>query len=67
MVLKHWAMGVIVLHSVTREYEICGKKLERMKVLMQIERGRANRIVLSRVASIEKTSAGLVMRVLGTS
>ena len=45
---------------------ICGRKLELLKVLMQIERGRENRIMSLIVAYIEKTISGLVMRVLGT-
>ena len=67
MVLKHWVTDVIVSHLVTRESEICGRKLELLKVLMLIERGKEIWIMFLRVASIEKTSSGLVMRVLGTS
>ena len=66
-VLKHWVTDVIASHSVTREAEICGRNMELLKVLMLIERGRENWIMSSIVVSIEKTSAGLVIRVLGTS
>ena len=34
VVLKHWVTDVIVLHSVTSKSEICGRKLELLKVLM---------------------------------
>ena len=67
MALKHLVTDVIASHWAKREYVICGRKLELLKVLMQIERGREKLIMPSRVASIEKTSTGLVMRVLGTS
>ena len=67
VVLKHWVTDVIASHSVTRESEICGIKLNLLEVLIIIERGRLDWIMSSIVASIEKTSAGLVMRVIRTS
>ena len=67
VLLKHWLTDVIASHFVTRESEICGRKLELLKVLILIERGGENWIIPLIVASIEKTSAGLVMRALGTS
>ena len=66
VVLKHWVTDVILSHFVTRESKICGRKLDLRKVIMRIERGRENWLISLRVASMEKTSAGLVMRVLGT-
>ena len=67
MVLKHWVTDIIVSHFVTRESEICGRKLELLKVLMRIKRGMENWIMSSRVASVKKNNSGWVMRVLGTS
>ena len=58
MVLEHWVTDVIASYSVTRESEIWGRKLELMKVLMKIERGRGNWIMLLSVASIEKIALG---------
>ena len=51
----------------TRESEICGGKLELLKVLIQVEKGRYNWIMSLRVAFIENKNPGLAMRVLGTS
>ena len=67
VVLTHWVTDVIALHYVTRESEIFGRKMDLLKVLMKIESGRKNWIISSIVASTEKTSAGLVMRVLWPS
>ena len=36
MVKKNWVTDLIASHSVTRESDICGRKLELLKVLMQI-------------------------------
>ena len=65
--LKYWVTDVITSYLVTRESEIYYRNLELLKVFMLIERGRVNWIMSSRVASILKTSSGLVMRVLGSS
>ena len=67
VVLKHWVTDEKALHLVTRESELCGRKIELLKVLMRIKRGRENRILSSRVASIEKYRATSVRRVLWTS
>ena len=67
VVPKNWITDIISPHSVTRGSDIWGINLELLKLLLLIERGRGNWIILLRVASIEKTNTGLVMRVLGTS
>ena len=66
-ILNHWVIDLIASHLVTRESEICGRKLDLLKVLILVEKGRYNWIMLLRVASIENKNPGLVMRVLGTS
>ena len=66
VVLKYWVTDIIASYLVTRESEIYGRKMELLKVLMRIKRGGENWIFSSRDAYIQKTSAGLVMRVLGT-
>ena len=64
---KHLVTDLPTSHSVTSKFEICGRKLELLKVLILIKRGGENWIIPLIVASIEKTSDGLVMRALGTS
>ena len=63
---KHLVTDLTTPHSVTSKFEICGRKLELLKVLILIEKGGESWIIPLIVASIEKTSAGLVMRELGT-
>ena len=66
IVLKNGGTDVIASHLVTKESEICCRKLNLLKVLKLIKRGMANLIMPSRVSSIEKTIAWLMMMVLGT-
>ena len=50
--MNHWVIDLIASHLVTRESEICGGKMELLKVLILVEKGRYNWIMSLRVASI---------------
>ena len=42
---KHWVTDLTTSDSVTSKFEICGRKLELLKVLILIERGGENWII----------------------